>query len=111
MSNELERGLEKQKQRYYLLRELYQRVGTAECSIEECLALAAAYLGLDPEEAEEVLLYLEGESLLERLGQGQIIAIAEKGMEEIERSLSQPDESTEHFSAPIIESFQGARAT
>lgn len=111
MSNELERGLEKQKQRYHLLRELYQRVGSAECSTEDYLALAAAYLGLDLEGAEEVLLYLEGESLLERLGQGQIIVITGKGMEEIERSLFQPDESTEHFSAPIIQSSQGARAT
>lgn len=88
MSNELERGLEKQIHRYHLLWELYQRVATAECSIKDCLAVATA-LGLDSEGAEEALLYLEGETLLERLGEGQTIVITGKGMEEIERSLTQ----------------------
>jgi len=106
MSTDLERGLEKQRHRYHLLRAFYQQVGTAEHSVEGFFAIAQT-LGLSAESAEEALLYLEGESLLERMSQGESILLTDKGAFEIEQSLLQPYESTEHFSATIIQSFQG----
>lgn len=104
MSGDLERGLERQKQRYQMLRELYQRVGTTECPVKDFFGIAQ-HLGIDQEAAEEVLLYLEGESLLERMSQGEAILIASKGLLEIEQSLSHPNESTEHFSTLTIHSY------
>jgi len=104
MSGDLERGLERQKQRYQMLRELYQRVGTNECPVKDFFSIAQR-LEIDPKVAEEVLLYLEGESLLERMSQGESILIAKKGVLEVEQSLSYPNESTEHFSALVIHSY------
>ncbi len=105
MSGDLERGLERQKQRYQMLREFYQQVGTTECPVKDFFGIAQR-LGIDQEAAEEVLLYLEGESLLERMSQGEAILIASKGLLEIEQSLSHPNESTEHFSALTIHSMR-----
>jgi len=109
MSNDLERGLGRQKQRYQMLRELYQRVGTHECLVEDFLGIAQR-LGIDREAAEAVLLYLEGESLLERVNQGQSILMTDKGVFEVEQSLSHPNESTEHFSALTIHSYAPAHS-
>ncbi len=101
MSKELERGLEKQKQRYLMLRGLYQLAELGEWPIESFFELGQD-AGLSQEEAEEVLLYLEGESLLERSRQGQSVLITDKGVFEVEQLLANPAGTTEHFSALTI---------
>ena len=53
---------------------------------------------ISPEDGFMIAEYLEGEGLIEILdGEGLIISITHKGIVEVERALSKPEEATEYF--------------
>ncbi|HEY9845382.1 MAG TPA: hypothetical protein V6D03_04225 [Candidatus Caenarcaniphilales bacterium] len=103
MQDELERGLEKQKMRYHTLRTLYNRNQTSDWLLGEFFDIAE-HEAISRQEAEEVLLYLEGEGLIERRSQGESGAITTKGILEVEQSIREPQKPTQHFSPTVIQS-------
>jgi hypothetical protein len=61
----------------------------------------ASGLGISREDAELAVQYLKGEHLLEFRSMGGYIAITHNGVLEVERALSEPEQSTQYF-PPVI---------
>lgn len=54
--------------------------------------------GIEHKEVEQIIYYLEGEFLVDRLTDGNIeIRIRHQGVKEVEQALENPDKPTDHF--------------
>lgn len=107
VATDLERVQEKQTRRYRVLRRLYDLTDGNEGRGERFFDLADQE-GLTREQAEEVLYYLKGEGLIRLMATGPIVAITHAGVVEVEDSIKDPQRPTEHFSASVIQYFNGA---
>jgi hypothetical protein len=95
--------LEKQKKRYGLLLRVYELTGGDEAKI---LMLEAPEL--DSNEVQSIVLYLAGEGLVQSLAdEAPLLRITHRGVVEVEESLLNPKQSTEHFLPQVIQHFHG----
>ncbi len=102
-----QRVLERQEKRYRLLRHLYDATdGGLHASIS--LADLAAEAGLSDSEGDAALDYLAEEGLVEYEAFGPMISITHRGVIEVEQSINQPEQSTEHFPTHITQHFHAS---
>lgn len=62
-------------------------------------------LGLSREETSEAEEYLQGEGLIDSLTLGGGIVITHAGVVEVEASIENPDEPTDHFTVQVITNY------
>lgn len=87
------------RKRFAFLKALYDRAkGSTAC--EEDMWELGRDVGLDRDETDRVVQYLDGEGLLEEGGSlGGGISLSHKGVVEIEQAVREPRKPTEHFPA------------
>ena len=96
--------LEKQRKRYLVLLRIYELTDGNE---QEILQLEPPE-GLDEKELMPIVDYLAGEGLIHRLAtEAPLLQISHLGVTEVEQSLVNPQEPTEHFVATVIQHFHG----
>jgi predicted transcriptional regulator len=96
--------LEKQKKRYELLHKIYELTDGDESKMIQ-LEIPE---NLDRNEVQSIIDYLSGEGLVESLAdEGLLLSITHRGVVELEKSLVNPKESTEHFPTQVIQHFHG----
>jgi hypothetical protein len=94
----------KQRNRYLVLRKLYERSGGSERVNINFFDLAKEE-GLSEEDAREIYDYLGREGLIGDRRAGGGVAISHRGIIEIEQSISNPQRPTEHFPPTIVQNF------
>jgi hypothetical protein len=96
--------LEKQRKRYSLLLRIYELTDGDESKI---ITLEATD-ELDSKEILSIVDYLAGEGLVESLAdEAPLLRISHRGVVEVEDSLLNPRNPTEHFAAQVIQYFNG----
>ncbi len=91
--------LEKQKKRYSLLLKIYELTEGDENKIIQLDVPEE----LSTDEVQSAVDYLEGEGLVRSLAdEGLLLEITHRGVVELEQSLLNPKESTEHFPQQVI---------
>jgi hypothetical protein len=103
-SRDRERLMKRSENRYRFLRGLYDVTGGAENRFANMWELGEE-LGLSREETSDAVDYLKGEYLLEPKTLGGGIAITHAGVREVEATIENPDEATEHFSVQVINNY------
>jgi hypothetical protein len=99
--------IQKQKNRYQILLEIWRRVGGIEHERTDFLSVCAKF-GIGIEEMEEYLDYLAAENLIDATQSSLEVALSHKGIIEIENSINYPQKNTEHFPSTIIQNFNAA---
>jgi hypothetical protein len=100
----LDSVLEKQRKRYLLLLRIYELTDGDERKI----LMLETPEGLDENEVMTIVDYLSGEGLVQHLAdEAPLIRISHQGVVEVEQSLLNPQGSTEHFAAPVIQHYHG----
>jgi len=100
--------LEKQRKRYLLLLKIYELTGGDESK----MMMLEVPEGLNSEEVQSIVDYLAGEGLVESLAdEAPLLKITHRGVVEVEQSLLNPKEPTEHFSQQVIQNFHGPVAS
>lgn len=96
--------MEKQKKRYALLLRIYDLTD----GDENKLIQLEIPEDLDRNEVQSIVDYLSGEGLVQSLAdEGLLLSITHQGVVELEKSLVNPKESTEHFPTQVIQHFHG----
>jgi hypothetical protein len=108
MSDDLEEVLERQKNRYKILYGIYKSVAGKKnyhrCYVEVPELIEA--MGMNDEDVYEALDYLVEEGLLLSISDELfIISLSHRGKVEVERSITHPNESTEHFMVSVVQHF------
>lgn len=100
--------LKRQQYRYQLLYEIWRYSGGDKWIGRDFYELAEE-LKVPKDEAEPALQYLIGEGLLDRetMTDGGTIGISHYGVKEIEDSIWNPNQATDHFSISVIQHFHG----
>ena len=103
MNKMLEQNKNKQ---YEVLRWIFDKANGSQNEIVNLLDLASENSKYDENELGKISDYLEGEGLIERpIDEGIYVQITHKGIVEIQKSINNPQSSTEHFPAPVIQNF------
>ena len=102
MTPELRRVLDKDAKRYRTLREIFRGTRGEEHATVGTDDLAKE-LGVDLEELDDILTYLEREGLVRFETVGGDPGITHTGIREVEASIRTPSCPTSHFSVPVIE--------
>jgi hypothetical protein len=98
---------ERQKDRWLLLRKVYETVeGRSETHIIN-MYKAGDELEWENEKTEAAFDYLRGEGLLKTMTTGGGIVITHKGVKEVEQAESNPEKPTLHFPPHIINNIYG----
>ena len=95
---------ERQKRRYQLLLQLWNAADGKRLERIDFMKIAQD-AGFDYEEAKQIYLYFKDEEFFEYRTQVWGVSLSHKAIVEIERSLTNPSEGTEHFSATVIQNF------
>ena len=98
--------IRKQERRYQLLKELWNAVGGTEHKTVDFM-LVAKDAGFDEQEATEIYDYFWGEGFFENRIVRWGVSLSHRAIVEMERSLSNPEKATEHFSTTVIQHFSG----
>lgn len=94
--------IEKQKKRYALLLKVYELTDGDETK----MVLLEATDGVDSSEVQSIVDYLAGEELVESLAdEAPLVRITHRGVVEVEQSLMDPKQATEHFVPQVIQHF------
>ena len=96
--------LEKQKRRYELILELWKKVNGKEYT-DVNFWKVADNLGFSKDEATEIYHYLMNEGFFSSRRAGGGVSLSHRAIVEIENSISNPQQSTEHFPATVIQNF------
>jgi hypothetical protein len=104
MDEKLDLVLKRQRQRYQVLLALWKAAGGKELERVNFMEVAKNS-GLGAETSEEILIYLTREGFFEKREFGDGVILSHKAIVEIERSLTNPTEATEHFSTTVIQNF------
>lgn len=92
---------EKKIDRFNFLKKTYEKKTRGGLQIFEAGKIAEE-IGIELNEADLIVEYLDGEGLLKTHSDGgQLISITHYGILEVEQALSKPSEPTEHFPAVI----------
>lgn len=102
--SDLERVLQKDKNRYRILRKIYDVTDGNENGIVQFLELARQE-GLTEDQANDAYDWLLGENLVETHGPRRNARITHLGKLEVEQSIKNPNVSTEHFRPQVIQYF------
>lgn len=94
----------RQERRYQLLPELWKAAAGKQLERVDFLQVAAN-AGFDYEEARQIYLFFKDEGFFEVRTQLWGVTMSHKAIKEIERSMANPNEATEHFSATVIQNF------
>lgn len=106
-----ERRMEKkmreiESKRYNTLRWIYDKVGGQQYKLADLRELVNSDLGYSENELTRISDYLEGESLINQMDDcGLLVQLTHKGIVEIESSIKNPQNSTEHFPLTVIQNF------
>lgn len=92
----------KQEQRYLLLKALWEAAGGRERTNVDFMQVATQ-AGFEEREAEEIYNYFWGEGFFANRVVRWGVSLSHAAILEIERSLTNPNEPTEHFSATVIQ--------
>ncbi len=96
--------LEKQRKRYELLLKIYELTD----GDENKMIQLEIHEDLSPIEVQSTIDYLAGEGLVNSLAdEGLLLSITHRGVVELEKSLVNPQEPTEHFPSQVIQNFHG----
>jgi hypothetical protein len=98
---------ERQKNRWLLLRKVYERSQGRSETIIINMYNAGDELEWENEKTEAAFDYLRGEGLLKRMTAGDGIVITHKGVKEVEQAESDPEKPTLHFPPHIINNIYG----
>jgi hypothetical protein len=105
--NDYQLVLQKQKNRFDVLRFIYQETNGEEHKVTTARDIGKA-TGISIEEVVNILIYLQNEGLVKSLSllhpSSELIPIniLHQGVVEIEAAITQPDQATEHFVAQIF---------
>src|SRR5215204_5698821 len=92
---------EKKIDRFNFLKNTYEKTTRGGLQMFDAAKIAEE-MGLEKNEAELIVDYLEGEGLLKTHSDGwELISITHRGILEVEQALSEPSQPTEHF-PPVI---------
>lgn len=94
----------KQKRRYKLLLALWEATDGRENKDVDFLKVATG-AEFDEEEASEIYNYFNSENLLSNLTMGWGVNLSHRAIVEVENSLTNPQQSTEHFPSTVIQTF------
>jgi hypothetical protein len=94
----------KQRNRYLLLRKLYDLSGGSERVNINFFDMAKEE-GLSRDDAQDIYTYFWREELIGNRRAGGGVSISHKGIVEIEQSISNPQQQTEHFPTTIVQHF------
>ena len=100
----LESIVEKQKKRYGVLRKLYEIAGD-DPTLTVFDSVLVREEKLTFEELHRIQFYLFGEGLINRGSGGA--TLTHDGIKEVEDSIQNPKQSTEHFMSVVIQHFYG----
>lgn len=89
---------EMRKARFRFLLRLYTVTGGDELRVANMFDLGKD-IGLSPDQTTGVYQYLRGEGLVKARGIGGLIGLTHEGVVEIENSISNPQQPTQHFPA------------
>ena len=96
--------LQKQKRRYELLLEYWKASeGSEEKPINSLQVARDA--GFEEDEEREIYQYFKNEGLLWKEKGGGFVCLSHKAIVEIENSITNPLQSTEHFPSTVIQNF------
>ena len=104
--NDKEKLERKESNRYRVLKLFYDAIGDqpgATLNREKVIRHLIENEGISQEELEAAFNYLINEDLLEYIALGGITIITHSGVKEIETSIKNPKQSTEHFSSQAIQ--------
>ncbi len=88
---------EKKKDRFKFLEKMYEKKDTGSLQIFEAGKISQE-IGLQEAEADLIVEYLKGESLIKTHDDGgSLISITHSGILEVEQAISEPNKPTEHF--------------
>jgi hypothetical protein len=104
MSSRLEIVREKEEKRYAVLLKLWEATGGKEHNRVNFDGITRE-AGLNKEESDEVYTYLMYEGLFDDRDTGGGVTLSHRAIVEIEQSIKQPNASTEHFPATVIQHF------
>jgi hypothetical protein len=107
--NDIDLVAQKQKKRYKVLLDVWREVGGKEYERTNFLVICGRQ-NIELEEAQEILNYLSTEGLVDFIPVF-MVGLTHKGLVEIEKSINQPEKSTEHFPSTIIQNFNAAVGT
>lgn len=103
MRKMLEQDKDKQ---YEVLRWIFDKANGNRSKIINVFDLVTENPKYTRDELERISDYLEGEGLIERVANEEIIVqLTHKGIVEIQKSINNPQNSTEHFPAQVINNF------
>lgn len=105
MTNHLALIQELQKKRYALLLKAWEDANYTE-KVEVSFDSIRNHYGWSDEEASLLMRYLREEELLQ-WNNGRVY-LTHKGVVEIEQSIANPQRSTEHFQAQVIQHYHGS---
>ena len=94
----------KQKRRYKLLLALWEATDGRENKDVDFLKVATG-AEFDEEEASEIYNYFNSENLLSNLTMGWGVNLSHRAIAEGENSVTNPQQSTEHFPSTVIQTF------
>jgi len=97
--------VEKDRMRYRLLRKVFEAANGSRCTDVGIVDLIAQE-GQAHDAAEDALLYLIDEGLLEERSYGSV-NLTHRGIVEVEQSREQPARPTPHFTLAVIQHFHG----
>lgn len=107
MSSDLEKVEQRERERYSLLKTIYDHAGD---NTGEGIHYAEAFskAGLDEDEGHDILEYLNHKGLIsDRTGVGGL-ALSHEGILEMEQSIMHPDTPTEHFKRGVVQRYYAA---
>lgn len=104
MDESLDLVLKRQEERYQVLLALWKAAGGRELERVNFMEVAKNS-GFGTETSKEILIYLTREGFFENRDFGGGVTLSHKAIVEIERSLTNPTEATEHFSTTVIQNF------
>lgn len=107
MSSHVNLVMRKQQRRYGLLLALWKATGGNEHKTIDFMQVAKA-AGFPEDEADDIYTYLWQEGFFGNRIPLWLISLSHRAMVEIERSLTNGSEPTEHFSATVIQNFNAA---
>jgi hypothetical protein len=98
---------ERQKNRWLMLRKVYEKTGGRAEMFNVNMYEVGKELGWERDKTEATYDYLQGEGLLTVRNVGSNIVLTHKGVKEVEQAESNPEKPTLHFPPHIVNNIYG----
>lgn len=111
--NEKDIAIRNLTKRYQLIREIYKAVD-GRAFVDTEFTPITDFLGMDELEALDAHRYFDAEGFFANAGRmfgEEVVSLSHAAIVEIERSITHPSLSTEHFSASVVQHFHASVGT